>query len=138
MGEHVPAMQGGLIKLAEAEATVDTLTTAAADQRQQLTSKQAEVDAAMAEIEVAMEAAGSRKVEVEALSTQKAREQEVISKRKVCSCSAASCFQISSNDCQVLGSQQRQVVTRVLANNNLRGLAWCRSELKTSSGRCSH
>ena len=76
-------LQGGLVKLAEAESTVDTLTQEAAEQRQRLTQKQAEVDAAMAEIEVAMEAAGSRKTEVEGLSAKQGREQAAVTQRKV-------------------------------------------------------
>jgi predicted nucleic acid-binding Zn-ribbon protein len=76
-------MQGGLVKLAEAEATVDTLTQSAAKQRARLSAKQAEVDAAMMGIHAAMEAASSRKTEVEALSGRQAQEQAAVATRKV-------------------------------------------------------
>ena len=76
-------MQGGLHKLAEAAATVDTLTHDAAKQREQLSAKQREVDHAMSEIQAAMEAAGSRKSEVEVLAEQQAQEQQAVSTRSV-------------------------------------------------------
>lgn len=76
-------MQGGLTKLAEAEAAVDALNSEAAQQRQLLTEKQQEVATAMAAIQDAMEAAGSRKTEVEQLSQQQEQEQQAASKRKV-------------------------------------------------------
>jgi hypothetical protein len=75
-------LQGGLVKLAQAEATVDSLTTEAADQRRGLTAKQSEVDMAMTEIEKAMEAAGSQKTEVEGLSARQVKEQTDVSQRK--------------------------------------------------------
>lgn len=80
---RVFAVQGGLTKLAEAEAAVDALNSEAEQQRRLLTEKQHEVATAMAAIEDAMEAAGSRKTEVEQLSQQQLHEQQAASKRKV-------------------------------------------------------
>lgn len=59
------------------------LNEQANEQRQKLTAKQKEVHAAMKDIESAMEAAGSRKTEVEALSAKQAREHESVLQRKV-------------------------------------------------------
>lgn len=70
-------------KLAEAEATVDELSSEAHEQRVALTAKQAEVDEAMDAIEAAMEAASSRKAEVERLSTEQEQASEVAAQRKV-------------------------------------------------------
>jgi hypothetical protein len=76
--------QGGLSRLADAANTVASLNKQASEQRQKLTAKQEEVHAAMKDIETAMEAAGSRKTEVEALSAKQAREHEAVMQRKVC------------------------------------------------------
>jgi uncharacterized phage infection (PIP) family protein YhgE len=78
------SLQGGLSRLAEAAKTVARLNEQANERRQKLTTKQEEVHAAMKDIETAMEAAGSRKTEVEALSVKQAREHEAVLQRKVC------------------------------------------------------
>eukprot|EP00892_Ulva_mutabilis_P012055 jgi/Ulvmu1/9221/UM005_0321.1 len=82
ISEQIQFLKGGLAKLAEAEATVDALNSEAEQQRKLLTQKQLEVDAAMAAIEAAMEAAGSRKTEVETLSQQQEHEQQAASNQK--------------------------------------------------------
>lgn len=61
---------------------MNTLSEDASAQRAKLAAKQTEVDAAMAEIQEAMEAAGARKTEVEALSKQQAHEQAGVTERK--------------------------------------------------------
>lgn len=76
-------LQGGLSKLAEAEATVDELSREAQEQRVALTAKQAEVDEAMEAIEAAMGAASSRKAEVERLSAEQENARLVAVQRKV-------------------------------------------------------
>lgn len=77
------ALQGGLSKLAEAESTVDSLSSEAQEQRVALTAKQAEVDVAMEAIEAAMEAASSRKAEVERLSAEQEQASHAATERKV-------------------------------------------------------
>lgn len=62
---------------------MDGLNREAEAQRALLTEKQREVAAAMAAIEDAMEAAGSRKTEVEQLTLQQNHEQQAATKRKV-------------------------------------------------------
>lgn len=63
---------------------MDELSSGAQEQRVALTAKQAEVDEAMEAIEAAMEAASSRKAEVERLSTQQEQARHVAVQRKVC------------------------------------------------------
>ena len=75
-------LQGGLDKLATAEAAVAALTERAAAQRARLAAAQGEVNAALLETEVAMEAASSRKAEVEVLSARQAAEQAAVLERK--------------------------------------------------------
>lgn len=84
-------LQGGLSKLAEAESTVDELGTEAQEQRVALTAKQAEVDEAMEAIEAAMNAAGSRKAEVERLSAEQEQASQVAVERKVRCCLQPAC-----------------------------------------------
>lgn len=84
-------LQGGLSKLAEAESTVDELGTEAQEQRVALTAKQAEVDEAMEAIEAAMNAAGSRKAEVERLSAEQEQASQVAVERKVRCCLHPAC-----------------------------------------------
>ena len=76
--------QGGLSKLAEAETTVDELSSEAQKQREALTAKQTEVDESMEAIEAAMEAASSRRAEVEQLSAQQEKASQAAVQRKVC------------------------------------------------------
>ena len=67
--------QGGLGKLAEAAATVDTLSQEAGQQRSLLKSKQMEAERALQGITVAMESAGSHRQEVSVLQKQLALDQ---------------------------------------------------------------
>lgn len=91
---QVAFLEGGLGKLAEAEATVDSLGKGAVTQREQLTVAQGKVDAAMTRIESAMQSAASRRSEVQRLSEQQGLEQGKVTERKVC-CSRALGYYLS-------------------------------------------
>ena len=75
-------LQAGLNKLGEAEATVDTLSRKAEEQRVLLQHKQAQADKALQGITIAMQKASESKKEVEQLQTKLGREEQDLNVQK--------------------------------------------------------
>jgi len=75
-------LQAGLNKLGEAEATVDTLSREAEEQRVLLQHKQAQADKALQGITVAMQKASESKKEVEQLQSKLGREEQDLNVQK--------------------------------------------------------
>ncbi len=81
---YVPAVhhQGGLSKLAEAEAAVDGLSREAEVQRSLLRTKQSEADQALGDITASMQQATERRREVEDLTGKLQREEVELRDRR--------------------------------------------------------
>merc|ERR1712078_37335 len=75
-------LQAGLNKLGEAEATVDTLSREAEEQRVLLQHKQSQADKALQGITVAMQKASESKTEVEQLQSKLGREEQDLNVQK--------------------------------------------------------
>ena len=75
-------LKSGLSKLAEAEATVDTLSREANDQQQELGRKESEANEAMQRITVSIGEASERRKEVESLQSRLAVEEGELHEKK--------------------------------------------------------
>lgn len=105
---------GGLTKLAEAKATVDTLSREAVVQQEQLKEKQVQADQALKEITATMEDAGKKKQEAQELSSKLERaEVSMKDKRKEVEAELSECTPILDAAKQAVGNIKKDNLTEI-------------------------